>query len=127
MALTMVPPGFELQLFVSEPDIVNPVAFTWDEAGRLFVIESVDYPHDLVVDGEGNDRITMCEDRSEEHTSELQSRGQLVCRLLLERKNNEITAALRGGKPLPPSTHALRREQPAYVAMSATHAFTLHR
>src|SRR5690625_6668790 len=26
--------------------------------------------------------------RSEEHTSELQSRGQLVCRLLLEKKNN---------------------------------------
>src|SRR5690625_6664871 len=25
-------------------------------------------------------------DRSEEHTSELQSRGQLVCRLLLEKK-----------------------------------------
>src|SRR5690625_2385036 len=27
-------------------------------------------------------------DRSEEHTSELQSRGHLVCRLLLEKKNN---------------------------------------
>src|SRR5690625_7111812 len=27
--------------------------------------------------------------RSEEHTSELQSRGQLVCRLLLEQKNVE--------------------------------------
>src|SRR5690625_4459201 len=27
------------------------------------------------------------EDRSEEHTSELQSRGHLVCRLLLEKKN----------------------------------------
>src|SRR5207253_8039932 len=26
-------------------------------------------------------------DRSEEHTSELQSRGHLVCRLLLEKKN----------------------------------------
>src|SRR5439155_18889275 len=26
-------------------------------------------------------------ERSEEHTSELQSRGQLVCRLLLEKKN----------------------------------------
>src|SRR5437870_9157658 len=26
--------------------------------------------------------------RSEEHTSELQSRGQLVCRLLLEKKNH---------------------------------------
>src|SRR5690625_351374 len=28
--------------------------------------------------------------RSEEHTSELQSRGHLVCRLLLEKKNTQI-------------------------------------
>src|SRR5207253_8538141 len=28
--------------------------------------------------------------RSEEHTSELQSRGHLVCRLLLEKKNKKI-------------------------------------
>src|SRR5439155_9348264 len=28
--------------------------------------------------------------RSEEHTSELQSRGHLVCRLLLEKKKNEF-------------------------------------
>src|SRR3712207_8117994 len=28
--------------------------------------------------------------RSEEHTSELQSRQYLVCRLLLEKKNNEL-------------------------------------
>src|SRR5437870_6080428 len=32
--------------------------------------------------------------RSEEHTSELQSRGHLVCRLLLEKKNNEISIQL---------------------------------
>src|SRR5690625_5579953 len=34
--------------------------------------------------------------RSEEHTSELQSRGHLVCRLLLEKKKSEthVTAAL---------------------------------
>src|SRR3712207_6004370 len=31
------------------------------------------------------------EKRSEEHTSELQSRQYLVCRLLLEKKNNTIT------------------------------------
>src|SRR5437870_8843578 len=30
--------------------------------------------------------------RSEEHTSELQSRGHLVCRLLLEKKNNATDA-----------------------------------
>src|SRR5690625_6210318 len=29
--------------------------------------------------------------RSEEHTSELQSRGHLVCRLLLEKKNDKHT------------------------------------
>src|SRR3712207_8474391 len=29
--------------------------------------------------------------RSEEHTSELQSRQYLVCRLLLEKKNNHLT------------------------------------
>src|SRR5437660_8215596 len=28
--------------------------------------------------------------RSEEHTSELQSRGHLVCRLLLEKKNSDL-------------------------------------
>src|SRR3712207_7471082 len=32
-----------------------------------------------------------CPIRSEEHTSELQSRQYLVCRLLLEKKNNKIT------------------------------------
>src|SRR3712207_8454307 len=34
---------------------------------------------------------TMCDHRSEEHTSELQSRQYLVCRLLLEKKKKTIT------------------------------------
>src|SRR5438445_11057216 len=35
----------------------------------------------------GRDRFGLCrEERSEEHTSELQSRQYLVCRLLLEKK-----------------------------------------
>src|SRR5690625_6265119 len=33
----------------------------------------------------------LIDDRSEEHTSELQSRGHLVCRLLLEKKNHLST------------------------------------
>src|SRR5690625_6129129 len=33
----------------------------------------------------------FAEQRSEEHTSELQSRGHLVCRLLLEKKKKYIT------------------------------------
>src|SRR3712207_8370310 len=40
----------------------------------------------LAVQCEGSE-ITTIEGRSEEHTSELQSRQYLVCRLLLEKKN----------------------------------------
>src|SRR2546428_7397929 len=38
---------------------------------------------------EGLDRDLVALTRSEEHTSELQSRSDLVCRLLLEKKKNE--------------------------------------
>src|SRR5438874_3423845 len=37
--------------------------------------------------GDGADRVLS---RSEEHTSELQSRRDLVCRLLLEKKNEQL-------------------------------------
>src|SRR2546428_9035974 len=36
-----------------------------------------------------DDRAKSAEARSEEHTSELQSRSDLVCRLLLEKKKSE--------------------------------------
>src|SRR5690606_40232558 len=39
-------------------------------------------------------RGTFYQDRSEEHTSELQSRENLVCRLLLEKKKNIATNPL---------------------------------
>src|SRR5690625_6360615 len=41
---------------------------------------------DRVASGQGGQKQE--EERSEEHTSELQSRGHLVCRLLLEKKNS---------------------------------------
>src|SRR5690625_4403244 len=41
-------------------------------------------------------RPTNQPDRSEEHTSELQSRGHLVCRLLLEKKKEAEQAAVSG-------------------------------
>src|SRR5690554_7545255 len=42
-------------------------------------------PHTFLVDGNGN-IVYSHNNRSEEHTSELQSRPHLVCRLLLEKK-----------------------------------------
>src|SRR5438067_4358728 len=38
-----VPPGVEVKLFAAEPDIINPIAFTVDERGRLWVVESHEY------------------------------------------------------------------------------------
>jgi putative membrane-bound dehydrogenase-like protein len=53
------PTDFELKLFVSEPQIKRPICMNWDERGRLWIAESVDYPNNR---GEGNDRIVICED-----------------------------------------------------------------
>ncbi len=61
--LIQVPVGFDLELFASEPDIINPIAMEWDEKGRLWVIETVDYPNTVLEDkSEGDDRIKICED-----------------------------------------------------------------
>src|SRR2546430_11392295 len=48
--------------------------------------------------------------RSEEHTSELQSQSNLVCRLLLEKKTNRRDAARRSlsGRPVPQRFAAAR-------------------
>ncbi|HXX94667.1 MAG TPA: PVC-type heme-binding CxxCH protein, partial [Planctomycetota bacterium] len=58
----VVPPGFEVQLFASEPDITKPIAMAWDARGRLWILESVDYPNGKEPDGQGHDRIKICED-----------------------------------------------------------------
>src|SRR2546425_8408398 len=50
------------------------------------VERQISQPH--VVD-EGDPRPELREDRSEEHTSELQSLAYIVCRLLLEKKKKQ--------------------------------------
>jgi putative membrane-bound dehydrogenase-like protein len=60
--LAQVPTGFEISLFASEPDIVNPIHVTWDDRGRAYVTETVDYPNHLQAKNTGHDRIQLCED-----------------------------------------------------------------
>ena len=63
MKLIQIPPEFKLELFASEPDIINPIAMNWDEKGRLWILETVDYPNEIIIkDGVGNDRIKILED-----------------------------------------------------------------
>src|SRR2546429_6638811 len=50
-------------------------------------------------------RRPLADSRSEEHTSELQSRLHLVCRLLLEKKKKDIHAA----RPSQTAIHSVHR------------------
>src|SRR5438093_10898171 len=57
-----VPDGFEVRIFASEPDVVNPVAMTWDDRGRLWVVELYEYPLGAKPGEKPRDRIKILED-----------------------------------------------------------------
>lgn len=38
-------PALEISLYAQEPDVVDPVALTFDEEGRVYVVEMRDYPY----------------------------------------------------------------------------------
>jgi putative membrane-bound dehydrogenase-like protein len=58
----VVPAGFEVRLFAAEPEVVNPVAMTWDERGRLWVVELYEYPLGAKPGEKPRDRIKILED-----------------------------------------------------------------
>jgi putative membrane-bound dehydrogenase-like protein len=43
-ALRLADPSLTIELVAAEPLVQSPVAIAWDEAGRLYVAEMVDYP-----------------------------------------------------------------------------------
>jgi putative membrane-bound dehydrogenase-like protein len=57
-----VPTGFQVRLFASEPEVVNPVAMSWDDRGRLWVLELYEYPMGVAQGQKGRDRIKILED-----------------------------------------------------------------
>lgn len=57
-----LPEGFRVELFAAEPDVVKPITMAEDERGRVWIVESVDYPNDVRPPFAGNDRIKICED-----------------------------------------------------------------
>jgi putative membrane-bound dehydrogenase-like protein len=52
-----VPEGFHVEVVAAEPDIVNPVAMTFDEKGRVWITESLEYPRRSP--GPGRDRVKV--------------------------------------------------------------------
>src|SRR5690625_5826606 len=76
-----IPIGSE-ESFTGVVDLINMNAIVWDEESLGAKYEIVEIPEELKERALEYRKLM----RSEEHTSELQSRGHLVCRLLLEKK-----------------------------------------
>jgi putative membrane-bound dehydrogenase-like protein len=61
IAQMYVPPGFSVDVIAAEPRLHQPIAFTFDERGRLWVVEGHSYPQKRPP-GEGLDRILIFAD-----------------------------------------------------------------
>ncbi len=56
-------PGFRIEPFAAEPLVRHIIDFAWDERGRLWAVETNDYPNRLLPDGApGGDRVLILED-----------------------------------------------------------------
>ena len=64
-----LPGGFKAELVAAEPDLVQPIAFTFDERGRIWVVEGNSYPQPREI-GKGQDRIKILEDQDGDGTFE---------------------------------------------------------
>lgn len=86
-------PDFRVELFASEPEVVDPVEMAFDAQGRIFVAEMLDLPYDpepgqqprsrirLLEDSDGDgrpDRSRIFADRLQQVTSVLPWKGGLL-------------------------------------------------
>ena len=62
LAQMYVPEGFRVELVVAEPDLHQPIAFAFDERGRIWVAEAHSYPQKRPA-GQGLDKIVVFDDR----------------------------------------------------------------
>ena len=63
LAKIHVPAGFRVELVASEPQVIDPVAFDWDAAGKLWVVEMSDYPMGMDGQGKPGGRVRVLEDK----------------------------------------------------------------
>jgi putative heme-binding domain-containing protein len=54
-----LPPGFDIELVACEPDIIKPINMSFDDRGRLWVTQSVEYPFPVPADRKGRDTVKI--------------------------------------------------------------------
>jgi putative heme-binding domain-containing protein len=57
-----VPPGFEVELVASEPEIGKPINLAFDARGRLWLTQSREYPIAAPLDKPGRDKVKILSD-----------------------------------------------------------------
>ncbi len=57
-----VPPGFEIQLVAAEPDIHKPLNLAFDDRGRLWVTDTVEYPFPAAPGTKPRDTVKILSD-----------------------------------------------------------------
>tara|TARA_R110000868_G_scaffold104270_4_gene286925 strand:- start:99205 stop:102996 length:3792 start_codon:yes stop_codon:yes gene_type:complete len=66
-----VKPGYKVNVFASEPMITQPMAFCWDDKGRLWIAENKDYEsRQHGFSNNGNSRILILEDTDGDGTAD---------------------------------------------------------
>jgi glucose/arabinose dehydrogenase len=60
--------GFTVELVANEPEIVNPIAMAFDDRGRIWITESLEYPRKPA--GPGRDRVKILEDHDNDGRAE---------------------------------------------------------
>lgn len=62
--------GFKIELFLSEPQVMSPTEMAWDEFGKLYVAEMLDYPEDPPPGTPARSQIRLLEDKDGDGTYE---------------------------------------------------------
>ena len=69
-----VPEGFEVSAWAGEPMVTQPMAFAWDDRGRLWVAENRDYEsRETGFSGSGDSRIVILEDTDRDGVADSRS------------------------------------------------------
>ncbi len=108
LATFKLPPGFVIELVAAEPLVVDPVQITFDEIGRMWVVEMTGYMRDIDGTGEQDPIGTIAVLTDEDGDGKMDSRGIFADELVLPRG----VVPLHGGAlcVLPPELVFLRDE-----------------
>jgi len=99
LATFRIAPGFRIQAVAAEPLIEDPIAFTWDEAGNLYVTEMRAYMTDTYGTGQQEPIGTVVRLKDNNHDGVFDEREVMLDGLVLPRAVAIVNAGLLIAEP----------------------------